>query len=75
MYLLGKRPFCVLELAITAILDGYLDSFLLLAAIRCRCSHWMLALMIIVHFPPVHVLKLQVDYRKIAYIVFKGQFK
>lgn len=70
VYLLGKRPFCVLELAITAIWAG---SFLLLAAIRCRCSHWMLALMVIARFPSVHVLKLQVNYRKIAHIMFKGQ--
>jgi len=69
VYLLGKRPYCVLELAITAIGAG---SFLLLAAIRCRCSHWMLALMIMVCFLSVNVLKFQVNSRKIAHMVFKG---
>lgn len=58
MYLLGKQHFCVLELAIIAIWAG---SFILLAAKRCRCSCWMLALMIMVRSPSVHVLKLQVN--------------
>lgn len=62
---------CVLELAITVMSAG---SFLLLAAITCRCSCWMLAVMIMVWFSSVHMLILQVNHRKIAYTVFKGQF-
>lgn len=52
VYLLttGKSPVCVLELAITVMRAG---SFLLLAEIRCRCSCWMLAVMIMVCFSSV----------------------
>lgn len=70
-FLCGKRPFCVLKLAIIPV---WAVSLLLLAAVRCRCSLWILALMFMVHFPSVHVLNLQVNDRKTAYIVFIGQF-
>lgn len=65
VYLLGKRPFCVLELAISYF--GW--HFVLLAAVRCRCSRWILAHGLLSFCTCTEI---QINYRKNTCIVLKG---